>query len=405
MNILGLDTLFSCRGYRVDYGRTDEKLMQVNILVDKRFGLKCPHCQSSVSVNRSYHSLIRDLPIGPIKHVFIKIPVRQGRCWTCGKTHTFKPDIAASGPRVTTRLMQLTAALCQYMPVVRVAEYLNISDNTARHWNQVYLETTLGPPGIDGLRYLLIDEKSIGKRHRYATIVLNALNSELLHMAPGKKKTSLESFFDTLTEDQKCRIKAVCVDRCGSYTRCIEEALPHTQIAYDKFHLVNNLNTVIDSIRRDLWNQARQKGDLHMVELIKGQRYNLLRNRHKNTPEQQGRLDELLRFNAPLSEAYLLLDSFKYLLSGSSTLQVRQDLTDWIAMAGQSCRKEMVRFAGNLTKATERIVNAIRYRLNNGLIESFNRKIGMIINRSCGCKNLNYLFLNLRQLAKKPIPL
>lgn len=405
MNVLGLEALFSCKGYRVDYGRTDGQVLQVNLLIDRRFSLKCPCCQSSVSVNRSYHSLIRDLPIGPIKQILIKIPVRQGRCWTCGKTHTFKPDIAASGPRITTRLMQLAAALCQYMPVVRVAEYLAVSDNTIRHWNQVYLETTLGPPDVDGLRYLLIDEKSIGKRHCYVTIVLNALNSELLHMAPGKKKASLQAFFDTLTDEQKRRIRAVCVDRSGSYTQCVEAALPDAQIAYDKFHLVNNLNAVIDSIRRDLWNQARKNKDLSMAELIKGQRYNLLRNRGKNTPEQQERLDALLRLNAPLSEAYLLLDSFKHLLATGDVLQVRQDLRDWIAMAGQSCRHEIVRFAENLTGAVDRIVNAIRYRLNNGLIERFNRKIGIVINRSCGCKNLRYLFLNLRQLAKKPIPL
>lgn len=405
MNIWGLEALFSCKGYRVDEGRANDQIMQVNLLVDKRFGLKCPHCQSPVSVNRSYYCLIRDLPIGPIKHVFIKIPVRQGRCWRCGKTHTFKPDIAATGPRVTDRLMQLAAALCQYLPVVRVAEYLAVSENTIRHWNRIYLEATLGPPNVDGLRYLLIDEKSIGKRHRYATIVLNALSSELLHMAPGKKKASLASFFDTLTEDHKRSIKAVCVDRSGSYTQCVKEALPHTQIAYDKFHLVNNLNTVIDTIRRDLWNQARKNKDISMVELIKGQRYNLLRNRHKNTPQQQERLDELLRFNAPLSEAYLLLDSFKHLLSTSDALQVRQDLMDWIVMAGQSCRQEIARFAGNLAGAVDQIVNAVKYNLNNGLIERFNRKIGMVINRSCGCKNLNYLFLNLRQLSGKPIPL
>lgn len=405
MNVLGLETLFSCKGYRVGDGRANAQLMQVNLLIDKRFSLKCPCCQSPVSVNRSYHSLIRDLPIGPVKHVFIRIPIRQGRCWQCGKTHTIKPDIAASGPRVTARLMQLVAALCQYLPVVRVAEYLAVSESSIRHWNRIYLESTLGPPEVDSLRYLLIDEKSIGKRHRYATIVLNALSSELLHMAPGKKKASLKSFFDTLTVDQKRRIKAVCVDRSGSYTACVEACLPEAKIAYDKFHLVSNFNAVIDAIRRDIWNQARQDKDISMLQLLKGQRYNLLRNRHKNKPQQQTQLDALLRLNAPLSEAYLLLDNFKHLLSTSDALQARRDLNDWIAMAGQSCRQEIVRFAGNLAGAIERIVNAVRYRLNNGLIERFNRKIGMVINRSCGCKNLNYLFLNLRQLSKKPIPL
>jgi hypothetical protein len=33
----------------------------------------------------------------------------------------------------------------------------------------------------------------------------------------------------------------------------------------------------------------------------------------------------------PLSEAYLLLDSFKHLLATGDAVKVRQDLRDWIA--------------------------------------------------------------------------
>ncbi|MCH1502274.1 MAG: transposase [Verrucomicrobiales bacterium] len=55
-------------------------------------------------------------------------------------------------------------------------------------------------------------EKAIRKGHGYVTLILNGETGELLHMAEGKKKASLESFFEKLTEAQKACIEVVCID-------------------------------------------------------------------------------------------------------------------------------------------------------------------------------------------------
>ena len=49
-------------------------------------------------------------------------------------------------------------------------------------------------------------EKAIRKGHGYVTLILNGETGELLHMAEGKKKASLESFFEKLTEAQEACI-------------------------------------------------------------------------------------------------------------------------------------------------------------------------------------------------------
>lgn len=52
----------------------------------------------------------------------------------------------------------------------------------------------LPEPDLDNLEILLVDQKSVCKRHGYVTVVLNGLTGELRHMAEGKEKESLESF-------------------------------------------------------------------------------------------------------------------------------------------------------------------------------------------------------------------
>jgi transposase len=224
-------------------------------------------------------------------------------------------------------------------------------------------------------------------------------------LSESKKKDSLKSFFDKLTDKQKSSIEAVCIDRSGAYSECIKECIPKAEIVYDKFHLVMNFNKVIDTVRRKQWNELRSNNRKTEADFIKGQRFNLLRNKENNTAEQQRKLDELLKINAPLSEAYILLDNFKYALSSKHSSLLYHKLIAWLLLAGQSCREEIVKFATNLSKVIRQVVNCARFGLNNGLMEGFNNKIARVIHRACGCKNLDYLFLNLRQLTADRIPL
>ena len=97
------------------------------------------------------------------------------------------------------------------------------------------------------LRVLIIDEKAIRKGHGYMTLVLNGETGELLHMAEGKKKPSLESFFEKLTEAPKACIEAVCTDRSGAYQSVVGEQVPKATVVDDRFHMA-----VLDEDYRNL---------------------------------------------------------------------------------------------------------------------------------------------------------
>jgi len=405
MKVEGFEKLFACKGYTVAYATTDSEIMQVNLEFDKRFNEKCPDCGTVMWQNRVGTSSAWDLPIGIAKAVVIVFELKQCRCKKCGKSFTIRPELVAPYQKATKRLMLLSAAMCQYMPADKVAQYLGVCDTTVRQWNKKILTSLLGEPNYDNLRLLMVDEKSIGKGHSYVTVVLNGQTGDLLHLAEGKKKDSLTSFFSKLSSKQKATIRAVCIDRSGAYSQCIKDNIPGAEIVYDKFHLVLNFNEVIDAVRRRQWNELKQSGNKQQAEYVKGQRFNLLRNKQNNTPEQQAKLDQLLKVNAPLSEAYILLDNFKYALSTDNESLLHRRLIGWLLVAGQSCRKEIVKFADNLAKVFRQVVNSARFKLNNGRLEGFNNKIARVIHRACGYRDVEYLFLNLRQLTARAIPL
>ena len=94
--------------------------------------------------------------------------------------------------------------------------------------------------------------------------------ANILHTAEGKKKPSLGSLSEKLTEAQKACIEASCLDRAGAYQNVVGEQVPTVTVVYERFHLHLNPNASTDDVRRQV--NAEEKA------IIKGSRLILLAN-------------------------------------------------------------------------------------------------------------------------------
>ena len=69
----------------------------------------------------------------------------------------------------------------------------------------------------------------------------------------GRDRTqaTLDEFFRTeLRWGQRQRIEAACVDMWQAFTNSITQWAPHCRIVYDKFHVMQHANAVVDETRR-----------------------------------------------------------------------------------------------------------------------------------------------------------
>lgn len=248
-------------------------------------------------------------------------------------------------------------------------------------------------PCFDGLEALLIDEKAVRRRHGYVTVVINARTGELLHMDDGKKKESLASFFANLTEEQKASIKAVCIDRNGAYRAVIDEQVPHAEVVHDRFHLMMNLNAALDEIRRAEWRKTAKQDR----RVIKGSRFLLLAGRQNLQDDGRRRLERLVALNSNLTNAHLLKEDFRSIYqTAKAPAQAANRLQDWCASAISSALQPLCRFARGLLRDLDCFTVYFKHRITSGPIEAFNNQIARLIHRSCGVRDLDYLFLKLR---------
>ena len=389
-----LRPLYTFDGWVIKEINLDSEMVVVKVRKNNKFKLKCPVCSNKKpQENRRAWQNARDLPLGIATTVMIHYEAIQIRCRECGCISTILPSEFEHNAKATKRLMYYVSDMCRYMPASKVPEFIPISESSARRWDKKVLKERLPEPNLDSLRVILVDEKSIGRHHSYLTVVLNGDTGEVLHLAEGKKKECLTAFFEKLSQQQIQSIEAVGIDRGGAYKAAISEYLPNAAIVYDKFHLVANLNQAVDEVRRSEW----RKADKTDKSVIKGQRYNLLKNSENLSDKQSVSLSALLKLNEHLFESYLLKDALKRIWDYRYTKAAKNYLEKWVDWAYESKLTPFVKFAKGLWRDRAEILSFIKHKVTSGKIEAFNGTIERIIRRGCGYRNLEYLFLKIRQ--------
>ena len=106
-----------------------------------------------------------------------------------------------------------------------VAELLGLS------WDEIHgileraVRRGLARRSAEPIPHLGVDEKSFRKRHRYLTVVNDLNRSRVLFVAEGRRKASLDGFWETLSEEQLAAVEAIAMDMWGPVCRLGPRAL------------------------------------------------------------------------------------------------------------------------------------------------------------------------------------
>lgn len=286
------------------------------------------------------------------KQTILEIEVVECWCYECNKFHSVRPDELHYSMAMTWRLMWQLCWLVK--EVTDIAKQYKLSASSVRRADKAVLQLidyNVEPP-FDDVEVIVVDEKHLGRRLKFITVVTN-IKGEILYLGQGKGKETLKAFFDSLTVKQKQTIKIVCADRSNAYTKAVKECLPGVEICFDRFHINKNANDCLTEVRRSEFKK------------------NLLK--------------ESLRVMYHLNDAG----------------EAKQHFDSWLAMAKDSKLKPFMRLAKRLEKTKQEVLNYFRHKVTLGIIESLNSKISKIQLKMRGIIDLQHLYLRL-QLASSP---
>ena len=355
---------------------------------------QCSGCARQVdAVHDRKERRVRDLPIFDVP-VELIVPRLRLLCPGCGPRLEVLRWLDPYA-RMTARMAQSVAWLCQKLPIEQVAQFYGLAWSTVRLIDQRYLERKLGPVDLAGVSVIGMDEFAIQKGHRYATVVVEPSRKRVLWVGLGHGREDVRRFFELLGPQGCQQIQAVVMDMSGAYAQEVRAQCPQAQIVYDLYHVVAKYSReVIDRVRSQ--EAQRLRAEQAPNRLVRGDRWLLLRNARNLNATQQIRLQELLAANRALMKVYILRDDLKALWTYRHVGYAQQFWRQWYRRAVASRVAPLQLFARRLKPYLAGILSHCRFPLHTSFIEGINNKIKLIKRMAYGYRNFDYFFLKIR---------
>lgn len=300
----------------------------------KKAEIRCPGCRSRRVIRKGRKTRrFRTLPIGR-RPVFLEAVIPRVHCRDCGIVRQIRLSFAEPRRGHTRSFARLVLDLSGHMTMLAVALFLKVGWDVVKEIQKKDLERRFGRPRLSGLKWLAIDEISIGKGHRYLTVVMDLKGGRVVFVGEGKGGDALDPFWKRLRRS-RAKIEAVAIDMGTAYIKAVQANLPGAVIVFDHFHIIKLFNDKLSKLRRDLQREA--EGPLEM-RVLKGTRWLLLKkpeNLEEGWDERQ-RLEEALALNKPLATAYYLKEDLRRIWSQPDKQTAMEILQGWIAQAEAS---------------------------------------------------------------------
>src|SRR5512142_1014113 len=320
----------------------------------------------------------------------VECRLRRLYCPGCGELPEMV-EWARGGARYTREFDDLTAWLAQQMSQTQVTRLMRIGWETVGKILARVVADKLDSDRLDGLVFIGVDEVSYGADHKFLTCVADHLKGSIVWATEGRNAASLQAFFDGLTPEQKASIKAVSIDMSAGYENAIRspQSVPHAQVVFDPFHVVQLGGKAADQVRRDEYNRHGRSASGE-GKWIKGTRYSLLKDPANQTAGQLLKLAEVVLTNRRMYRAFPLYGELRYIYRLPFE-EATERLDAWLAWASRSRLKPFVKLACTIRKHKQGVLAALKLGLSNGRLEALNSKVRLLSHRAYGFHSANAL--------------
>jgi len=357
---------------------------------------RCSACGSRDVVHRGQtQRQWKTLPIGH-KAVSVVLPIPRVQCRACGCIR--QVDLGFADPRrsYTRAFERYVLELSRHMTIKDVAQHLDISWDVIKDIQKRDLQRRFARPRLADLRQIAIDEISIGKGHRYVTVVLDLATGVVVFVGDGKGADALVPFWKRLNNSGAV-VDAVAIDMSPAYILAVQTHLPWAVLVFDHFHIIKLFNEKLTQLRRDLYDAATEEGQQN---ILKGTRWLLLKNQENLDParDELRRLEEALQLNKPLATAYYLKEELRELWKQETKAKAQTFLQGWIAQAEASGIAILQTMARTLRRHEEGILAYYDYPISTGPLEGTNNKIKTMKRQAYGYRDIEFFKLKILAL-------
>jgi len=375
--------------------------LRIEVEPYKRKAFVCSHCgqEHRGTVNSTKNVTVEDLRILG-KRVRLVVAKRRMKCEQDGRLHVERVEWLKPRARVTKRFAEDVYRLTSITTNTEAGWYLGLDDEKVYRIDFETLEDLVAKrlEPIPSPENMSVDEVSWRKYYRYLTNVIDVDIRKVIWNSMGRTSEVLDKFYSSIGKDNCAKIKSVALDGAMTYISSTAKNAPGALIVYDKFHVVQKLNTTVDTVRKLELRKARKEERDDLVEMMGcKQRFVLLKNKANLTENQKSRLERLCALNDPIYKAMLLKESFLEIYTKKDESSAQECLNAWFAQASTSGIGAFVALAEKFKVKARYILNWFIKRISSAISEGINNKIKRLKRMAYGYRNSHYFLLKIHQ--------
>lgn len=319
-----------------------------------------------------------------------------------GKVRLIKTPWEGMNSGFTLLFEALLLQLASNMPVNKVSKLTGISNYRIWEMLKRYVNRTLEISDYSLVEVVGIDETSSKKGHNYVTLFVDLKEKKVIFITEGKSNETVVNFVTDLEKHngKAENIKQVCCDMSPAFIKGVQENLSSAELTFDKFHIIKIINEAVDQVRRE---------EVKSEPILKRNRYLFLKNKVNLTKKEKERFNVISLSKKKLKtfRAYMIRESFQEIYASKDIEDFELLLNKWYFWATHSRLKPVIKAAKTIKSHWDGVINWMKSKINNGILEGFNSIVQAAKAKARGFKNFEYfktiIFLLLGKLDFKKL--
>jgi transposase len=360
----------------------------VRIEYDQEKIIGCPICAQSTKRYDHRTRVLRYLDTCQYE-TFLEVMVPRIKCKKDGVQQIEIP-FAEKHSRFTSRFESAIIVWLQDSPTSTVARNFKLSWDEVDGIMQRAVQRGLTRQKKRVVRNIGVDETAYQKRHEYVTVILDKDRDCVIDVLDDRKAETLERWLKTQENVDISRIKSISMDMWDPYIKAFKEAIPGAQelIAFDRFHVSKIINEALDKVRRREHSIfMKQTGESPLSK----SRFQWLMNSNRtdNRTGKRKAFMSLSRLKLETARAWRIKETANSLwdyIYMKVAEEAWKKLLSWIS---HSRIPEMKKAGQTIRNYFWGILNAIRLKVTNGMLEAKNNSIQQIKRMARGFRNRN----------------
>lgn len=251
-----------------------------------------------------------------------------------------------------------------------------------------------------------IEETSFQKRHEYVTVILDKDRDAVIDVLENRRSATLKKWF----REQECSdfsdVKSITMDMWDPFIKAVSERFDAAEdkISFDRFHVASHFAKALDKVK------ALERRELAGDSPLSRSKHHWLRNsdRTDNRSRRRRQFLGLTKLNLRTSRAWRIKEVASLLWNYRYMGVARKRWIQLLGWISRSRLEPMIKVGKTIHRYLWGILNAIKHKVNNSMLEAKNTRIQRIKKIACGyCSRERFktaILFHLGKLDLMPSP-